>query len=363
MTSGVYSITNTQNGKHYIGSSVNIEARWSAHRSKLRKGTHYNSRLSQDWRLYGQDAFTIEVLEFVLPVQKELTYAEQRWIGKLDSANCETGYNCYADLSGKAAANRARITDTKRAISLRGENSHVAKVSESDVIEIRKRAENGEAYGVIALDYPIGRDAIKSIVYHDNWKHVKDVPHTRRDISGSNHPCTTLSENQVIEIKQRLCNHEKHHIIANDYGVSREVISGIARGAAWDHVPWPCAYQKRKRLTEQEVSEIKGRLENGETCNAIALSIGVDQSYVSRIATEEAWPEVPWPTGRGRAPIVMATGDRLPQTKLTIEQVREIKQRLARGETPRELAAFYPVTRKTISAIRDGENWKYVEIP
>lgn len=48
--SGVYQILNCQNGKSYIGSSVNIQQRWSAHRSLLNKGQHPNIHFQRSWK-------------------------------------------------------------------------------------------------------------------------------------------------------------------------------------------------------------------------------------------------------------------------------------------------------------------------
>ena len=54
---GIYKITNTINGKCYIGQSRDIESRWRAH--KVRKGTYlYNA-----FQKYGVENFTFEVLE------------------------------------------------------------------------------------------------------------------------------------------------------------------------------------------------------------------------------------------------------------------------------------------------------------
>lgn len=38
MTSGIYEIVNTTNQKKYIGSAVDIKARWRSHRHELVKG-------------------------------------------------------------------------------------------------------------------------------------------------------------------------------------------------------------------------------------------------------------------------------------------------------------------------------------
>lgn len=61
MKSGIYSITNTQNGKTYIGSSVNIRIRWRRHKLALREGKHKNPHLQAAWNKYGEAAFVFEV--------------------------------------------------------------------------------------------------------------------------------------------------------------------------------------------------------------------------------------------------------------------------------------------------------------
>jgi group I intron endonuclease len=45
MTCGVYSITNKNNGKIYIGASIDIEHRWREHVRMLKKGDHCNRLL------------------------------------------------------------------------------------------------------------------------------------------------------------------------------------------------------------------------------------------------------------------------------------------------------------------------------
>ena len=50
----VYVITNTKNGKKYIGSSQNPNARFQYHMSRLRHGKHFNKDLQKDFDLYGE---------------------------------------------------------------------------------------------------------------------------------------------------------------------------------------------------------------------------------------------------------------------------------------------------------------------
>ena len=46
---GIYSITNTNNGKKYIGKSTNIELRLKTHFSALRNGSHASEYMQEDY--------------------------------------------------------------------------------------------------------------------------------------------------------------------------------------------------------------------------------------------------------------------------------------------------------------------------
>ena len=72
MTCGIYKITNKQNEKFYIGSSTNIEMRWCAHKSCLRRNVHSNQHLQNAWNKYGN-----EEGEFWTPDEK-MTEAERK---------------------------------------------------------------------------------------------------------------------------------------------------------------------------------------------------------------------------------------------------------------------------------------------
>jgi len=79
MTMGIYAITNTEDGKAYIGSTVNFKKRLCIHKARLRSGHHDNSRLQRAWNKYGEAAFELGVLEY-LEDSEELHLAEQFWM-------------------------------------------------------------------------------------------------------------------------------------------------------------------------------------------------------------------------------------------------------------------------------------------
>jgi group I intron endonuclease len=87
----IYLITNTLNGKKYVGqTSVSITQRWRQHRSASKKeSTH---PLYRAIKKYGPDRFTVECLEVVAGSRAELVTAEIRLIA---AHGCITpnGYN------------------------------------------------------------------------------------------------------------------------------------------------------------------------------------------------------------------------------------------------------------------------------
>lgn len=63
MAIGVYLIEDTLTGKQYVGSSVNMHARWRRHLSDLKWGRHPNPKLQAAWQKHGPTVFSFRVLE------------------------------------------------------------------------------------------------------------------------------------------------------------------------------------------------------------------------------------------------------------------------------------------------------------
>ena len=79
---GIYSITNTTNGKMYIGSTwKSFGWRYKQHTTKLRQGKHHCSHMQRAWEKYGGNGFLFEILEIIkdrsLLLEKERFYIEK----------------------------------------------------------------------------------------------------------------------------------------------------------------------------------------------------------------------------------------------------------------------------------------------
>jgi group I intron endonuclease len=118
--SGVYTITNTLNGKIYIGSAFSFKKRWNEHKNDLRNNRHKNVHLQRTWNKDKEPNFKFEILEKVIDPNLLLDF-EQKW---LDSIPKEFKYN-MSESAYAAMTNRTHTQKSKKKIGIAnsGENN------------------------------------------------------------------------------------------------------------------------------------------------------------------------------------------------------------------------------------------------
>lgn len=131
--SGVYQITNTINGKRYIGSAVNFYTRIANHISSLRRRKTSCRLLQNAWDKYGQPAFQFDVL--LVCEKEDLIHYEAALIELYRSADRDCGYN-IAEAGNRLGcthsdATKERISKAKTGRRLTAE--HVAKIAASNI--------------------------------------------------------------------------------------------------------------------------------------------------------------------------------------------------------------------------------------
>ena len=120
--SAVYKITNTITGDFYIGSSKNIEKRWTSHKATSTWNERPNNPMYQDMKKYGVNKFEFQILEEV--EIDRLKEKEQQFIETLKPT-----YN----------SNNAKGLDTERRKKYRKEYNKSDKCKEYNKSERRKK--------------------------------------------------------------------------------------------------------------------------------------------------------------------------------------------------------------------------------
>lgn len=229
---GIYKIENKINGKVYIGQSNNIQRRFQEHQTK-----GASSRIPVDIAIqkYGKDNFTYTVIEET--TVDKLNQAEEFWIDYFNSV--ETGYNC------SKGGDQQSI----------GENNGKAKLTEQDVIEIRKAYNNHLKQKDVYEKY---KDII-SFGYFQNlwqgrsWSHVMPEVFTEenkqyyiyQNSCGGNGASAKFSNEEVIKIRERYVN-ESAKQIYEDYKdrVSYQTFQAMLWGRSYQTLP---IYKKKEK--------------------------------------------------------------------------------------------------------------------
>lgn len=226
----VYCIRNIVNGKHYVGQSQDAKTRLRSHKKDLRHGRHYASHLQNAWDLYGERAFRFEILQLV-PSVDMLNKLEGDWINRLNANDPEFGYNT-----------RINPTTNRGLSYLQGEDSGRAILTESDVVEIRRRILSGEGQTALGEEYGVSGKTISAIRLGQSWRHIPDLleevismPTTTgtRDNRGTNNPRAKLSIADVRKIKGLLKEGLTLQRIGDKFDVPKQTIWKIKHGKHW----------------------------------------------------------------------------------------------------------------------------------
>lgn len=132
MSCGIYLIVNLITNKFYVGSAIDIEARWRTHNYDLNKNQHHSPRLQNAYNKYGADNFSCVVLEETS--ENTRIEREQFWIDYTKC--CDTGYNaCKIAGATTGYKHTKENKELMRKLKLGGKLSlnHLRKIKEATV--------------------------------------------------------------------------------------------------------------------------------------------------------------------------------------------------------------------------------------
>ena len=200
MKTGVYQIRNLVNGKRYIGSaSVSFDKRWTAHLGHLRRGTHHSRYLQNTWTKHGEKIFEFEILEECSPdlcLVREQCYLDAE---KPEYNTCMTVGSRHGvphskatkdkmsrkasgegnPMYGKPIADEHRKNLSRARLGKKFSREHRIKIarsngklSESDVIKIRRDLDNGVSIRELYEHYGVTKSCIMFIKHRRSWRHI-----------------------------------------------------------------------------------------------------------------------------------------------------------------------------------------------
>lgn len=183
----IYKITNNIDGKFYIGSTNNLIKRYYTHIHDIRSNKNTCVKLIRAVNKYGEDNFKFEIV-CECPTDKILQ-TEQQYIDTL-----EPHYNIAKIAGSNIGIKRTEEVKRKKSVS-------------------QKENWKDESYRTKHLEN-----------LSKNWK------------TGSNHKMAKLTEEQVIEIKKQLSTGLLPKQVADSLQVSYHSVKDIHRGKTWKHI-------------------------------------------------------------------------------------------------------------------------------
>ncbi len=212
--SGIYEIRNRINGKRYVGSSKELDVRKQTHFNYLREGKHINKHLQFAVNKYGIENFEFNVLEYC---EEDYLITLEQWY--FDNENCCYNINMNAG-GGCGPRHDVRLFDSQ------------------DIYEIVEMTLAGFTQKEIAEYYDCGQMTINNIVKRNIYKDVQ-IPKPllnklNRYLFDKKHGRKFTCE-QVEEIKRLWGLGIKQKEIAEEYNVSRSIISEMCSNKSYQH--------------------------------------------------------------------------------------------------------------------------------
>ncbi len=296
--SGIYKITNLINGHSYIGQAKDIYDRYNRHHKYDYKSEKVQTYpLYQAFNKYGLDKFQIEVIE--LCDEKDLDQREIYWIKYYDTFN--NGYNAtkggqfWSPKVHSLEVELKRQETREKNKSLQAENHPRAKLTNEEVLQIRKRYIEGENISSIYKDYQMlynNEGTFKRIVLGETYKSVGNIP-TKQDIRYTN---AVLNTKQVIEMRKKYYLQNKGLTeLANEYKMSISSVEAIVKRETYKHIKDDIPDQRPRktyRLTPDEVREMRKEYKEGKTTSHLMNKYHIGKTAVLRCVQYKTYTNI-----------------------------------------------------------------------
>lgn len=163
---GIYLIEDILTGNAYVGQSKDIAKRWSCHTSHLKAGDHKYKELQEAY-MDNPKRIKFTILEECL--EEELKEREQYYMEYVKKVD---GWTLINKQKHGGVVKRVKDTSNMKAAQT-GSNNGNARLSEADVIEIKKMLIGGVKRKDIATKYNVSNTLINNIANGNRWSSVE----------------------------------------------------------------------------------------------------------------------------------------------------------------------------------------------
>lgn len=226
----IYKIINLINGKIYIGKTLDINKRWRKHIkiSKNREKKTYQY-LHKSINKYGVVNFIIEELENNL-TEQEAFDREKFWIIFFNSKNPDIGMNLTD--GGEGVSGLKWTEDSKNKI--RGFNNHnFGKHLTEDVKDKLSKSLSGECNGFFGKKH--SKEVICFLKNRQISDEIKNL--ISKNCQGEKQWNSKFSDDDIIEIRRKWDNGEYSQTeLAKQYNVKPNTINQIVNRKRWTHI-------------------------------------------------------------------------------------------------------------------------------
>jgi len=200
--------------------------------------------------------------------------------------------------------------------SAKGERNPKARLTNEEVLRIRKLHHSGVPLKELASLFNVHRGVIYKIVRRRTWTHIQGPISTRsrEEMKGEGNPNAKLEKAKVIQIREKHYKGVQIKELANEFGVSRDAIYRIVTGRTWtctggpisiQHTRGPISTRSREemkgegnpnaKLTETAVVQIREKYRAGVPVSVLADEFGVTQNAIRNIVKGRTWKHVGGP--------------------------------------------------------------------
>lgn len=229
---GIYRITNTVNGKSYIGKTgMNFGDRWDSHRSLLNSGKHDNPHLQKAWIKYGGENFEFKIVE-VVEDPNLLNGLEIKYIAQYK--NNGLSYNIHDGGDGGCNLGKHLSEETKRKIGEKNRKNMAGRKASEETRDKMSLSQN-KRYSLWTEEDRIAHGRISSKTAQGyTWSDESKLAFSKRQQTSPNGAKYTIKD--IRDIREKREQGYTLQSLAEEYHTTPSYISSIVHRRRWAHI-------------------------------------------------------------------------------------------------------------------------------